>query len=461
MDSQPNKRPKGFLSSLARLLDRASGAARRAAGASVTASSAHRGGTLFRGARLSTETRAGLKRKFAAVCESSFFISLPGKLSRFIVSVPSKSVAGSAAAFSLVALLSLLLKYFMEGAEPGLGSIVLSALPLTVSLPFLFSDRSLSSLASESYFLRDFLIEKIGVRAGSLDETGTGRRSGQALAAAGALLGALCYPFGVVSVLACLLFVFGGLFLSAFPESGFVIVICVSPVFGMFQRPTVLTGYFLFCVLIGFLFKCATGRRSFYSSSGSAVFWLLFLSVLLGSISPTSTSVQPALATALMMLGFPLSVNLLRDPKRLSFLASALTFSALCVSTAGIVQFILGAAPAGWTDSSFFPGITSRSTAVFDNPNFCAAWLNCVFPFTLYSSFRNTGRARRAAVYASVSTAVCTVLTFSRSGWIGMASGGIILLLFVSLKYLIAIPGTGAAAAVCGLAFKGTVGKRL
>ncbi len=461
MDSQPNKKPNGVFSSLASLLDRASGGARRAARASLTSCPAHRGGTLFRGARLSTESRARLKRKFAAVCEESFFLSLPGRLSRFMVSVPSKAVAGSASAFSLVALLSLLLKYFLEGAEPGLYSLVLSALPLTVSLPFLFSDRSLSSLAADSYFLRDFLIEKIGVRAGSLADDASGRRAGPTLVAAGAVLGALCYPFGVSPVLAFLLLVFGGVFLSAFPESRFVILLCVSPFLGLFPRPTVLTGYFLFCVLLGFLFKCATGRRTFYSASGSAVFWLLFLTVVLGALSPTRTSVQPALASALMMLGFPLAVNLLRDRRRLSFLASALTLSSLCVSTVGIVQFILGAAPGGWTDTSFFPEITHRATAVFDNPNFCAAWLNCVFPFTLYSLVKNTGRAKRSAVYASVSTAVCTVLTFSRSGWLGMAAGGIILLLFVSLKYLIAIPGIGAAAAVCGLTFKDSVGKRL
>ena len=250
-------------------------------------------------------------------------------------------------------------------------------------------------------------------------------------------------------------------FLSSFPESGFIIICAASPFFGLFPRPSLTAGICVLSVAAGFFVRFATGRRSLYSANGGIPFVLLFAAVFMSAFGVGRQSVLPAFATCAMMLGFPLAVNLLRDGKRLEFFASAMNFSVLAVSAVGIVQFVAGLAPSGWTDFSTFPGIGARVTSVFDNPNILASWLGCVFPFTLYSVYEGRGKARASGVFTAVCAALCSALTFSRNGWIGLLTGGLVFLLFVSFKYILLIPGTALGAALFGLIFKDSVGRRL
>lgn len=462
MSGKKSKEKKpGILRSAAESLDGLTPRAREAADSSLTRGQTLRrdGLTGFR-AGLSPGKAVKLKRRAAALVEGSFLAQLPGRISGYLFTMQAKSLAVFLLSFVLAAVLISLLKSYFSGAEISYFELALPLLPAAFALPLVFTEKSLSSLAGDSPFLRRFLIERIGVGTAKLGVLRERRHSSAVMFGAGTLLGILTYFFGISGVMKVAGAICALSFIFAYPESGFIFTAAFAPFFSLASRPGLFIGVCVASAAAGFFVKWSTGRRSFYYTPGTVPFILLFAAVLFSSIGRDG-SLPPALASCLMMLGFPLAVNLIRDEKRLSLFASSVSISALVVSAAGLVQFICGLAPSGWTDTSSFPEITSRAAVFFSNPNMLAFWLCCAFPFTLYEIHASARLRRLSRFLPAVFTLLCSVVTFSRNGWLGIAAGGLLFLLFLSIKYLLAVPACALGAGLCGLAFNGGFGSRL
>ena len=462
MSSRNNKKNRqGILRSVAALLDRKTPSARESASSSLTGGrTLRREGLPGLRARISPRTAVRMKSRAASLVERSYLAQLPRRAGEYLFTMPAKSVAALLLSFVLAAVLLSLLKSYLYGADISYFELSLPLLPAMFALPLLFTEKSLSELAGESPFLRRFLIEKIGVGTSKLGVSRERPHSSAVMYAVGTVIGILTYFFGISGVMKVTAALCVLSFIFAYPESGFIFTAAFAPFFALASRPGVFIGACVLSAAAGFAVKWATGRRSFYYTGGTVPFILLFAAVLFSSVGREG-SLLPALESCLMMLGFPLAVNLIRDERRLSLFASSVSLSALAVSAAGLVQFICGLAPSGWTDNSLFPEITSRAAVFFSNPNMLAFWLCCAFPFTLYEIHASAGSRRLSRFLPAVFTVFCSVFTFSRNGWLGLAAGGMLFLLFISLKYLLAIPAGALVAGLCGLALPGGFGSRL
>ena len=138
------------------------------------------------------------------------------------------------------------------------------------------------------------------------------------------------------------------------------------------------------------------------------------------------------------MLGFFLTVNLMRTEKWIKRCVLALVSSGTIVAVIGILQYVLGLLPTGaWLDRDYFYDIKGRAVSLFDNPNVLAAYLILVLPFALYLMAKAPkGRARFLAAFSVLTNLACIVLTWSRGAWIAAILCIFIFLLMYSKKTL-------------------------
>ena len=397
-----------------------------------------------------------LKARVARLFETSLIVGMIDGFWKRMLKIKSKAYSAFFLTFSSVCLFVYLIKAnFGISVDPdGLITPLVSAV---FSVPLLFSDKTLGDMI-DSGILTGFSSERRQPSGSDVQPY-----SPVLLLVAGFAAGLLTFFIPPSYIPLSIAFAVIIAYLCSFPESGFSLLIAVAPFMGLLPRPSLKLGLLVLAVFAGYFIKLIRGRRSFIGSTECAVFALFFLSQLLGAVSPGSFSLESAFIVCVMMLGFPLAVNLLRDPGRLESAAGAVAFSSSAVSVVGIVGFILGLAPEGWIDSSLFPEITNRCVSVFENPNMLSVYLAASFPFILYyiSGKGSDKYGRFAPIAAAVLNLICQTLTFSRNGWLGTAVSTIVFTVSVSARSLMLVPVYASAAGIAGLVFPGSVGSRL
>ncbi len=123
--------------------------------------------------------------------------------------------------------------------------------------------------------------------------------------------------------------------------------------------------------------------------------------------------------------------------KRFVFLSS---IALLIVSVIGVGQYLFGMAELRWVDAKRFGDIGGRVTSLFSNPNILAVYLLLYFPLSLWATFSPQSKGRLRFFYATTTalSALCTLLTWSRGAWLGLALEILLFLLFYSKKSRIA-----------------------
>lgn len=343
-----------------------------------------------------------------------------------------------------------LLVYFIKIILPVMGEadadllfvgicICIAAIPLNASRLTLAkavkNGRITGAIFVEAFGYRDEAFEN------KSSSKNSGRRSGTAILL-GLLSGMLTFivePMRIILFIAVFALV---TLIVTTPEIGILISLFSLPFLSFFSYPTVLLAALVILTAFSYLIKLIRGKRVFKLELPD-LFVLLFLLMLLFSGIVTvggAASRKSALMSCLLMLGYFLTVNLIRTEKWLHRCVLALISSATVTAFIGIAQYVLGLSANAWLDTDYFPNIAGRVTSLFENPNYLAAYLTVVFPFALYqSAVCKVKKERLLSITACAIIAVCNVLTWCRAAWLAMIICTLIFFLIASRKTVRAV----------------------
>ena len=128
--------------------------------------------------------------------------------------------------------------------------------------------------------------------------------------------------------------------------------------------------------------KLLLGKREFHLLPVDAA--ALAFAVCLGFaglFSFSAGSRKPALVLICFLLGYILTVSLIRTREWLKRCTWASVAAASLVSLYGIYQYFFGSLDADtWLDSSMFEDISARVVSTLENPNMLAEYLILLFP---------------------------------------------------------------------------------
>ena len=410
--------------------------------------------------------RRRLRLKAAALFEQSVTVNKRAELLRALTEIPSKSYAVFFLVFFAVSSALRLLRGFFEGnllPSAFLESSSFALVLATASFPLFFSDRSVSELLNNSAFFSRLLSGWMDIPSERLGRRREAPSAVPLAVLAGILTGAAAWFVSPDAVLKLILFLlFLGL-LTDYPRSGVLLLIFLTPFLSVFDRPSLLLGIMLAAVAAGWISKLLRGRRSLYIGLSDIPVLLLAADLFVsGFFGGAAFSIRSALMRTALLAGYFLCANLVRSYDSLARSAGALAFSGAAVSIIGIWEYLSGRAPLDWLDISGFPGIDGRVISLFDNPNMLAVFLAAAFPAALWFTSSDRVRERIAGLFSSALIAVCSVLTWSRSGWIGLVFGAVVFFLVSEgPRGLLSIPFAAGGAALASAIFPGSVGARL
>ncbi len=409
--------------------------------------------------------RLRLRVKVASMMEASFFLNARSSLLRMFVEIPAKGYPVFLLVYAALSSGLRLLRCFLENSlipSEILGASSMTLILAAAAFPLFFSEKSLSELFFGSRFFNRVLTSWMDIPPEKLAKRREGKTTVPLAVLFGIFLGSLSWfatPDTLLTVPLLLIFLS---VLADYPRSGVILLLLLTPFLSVFTRPSLLLGIMLCSCAVGWAAKLIRGRRSLYFDSVDIPVILLAADLLLsGFAGGAAYSWRSALMRTALTAGYFLCLNLVRSRDSLYRAAAALALSGAAVSMTGIGEFISGAAPLDWIDQVSFPLISGRSAALFDNPNMLASFLALCFPAALFFAVEGRGRVRIAGFAAAASISVCSVMTFSRSGWIGLAAGAFAFLIFRSPRGIISIPlaAGGIAAAAYLLPF--SFGSRL
>ncbi len=283
---------------------------------------------------------------------------------------------------------------------------------------------------TQSRLLSLLLVRLLGLHRENMISRGPAVGRGDAaflfgLAAGG--IGALTDP--LLALLALPLLCLGYAIL-ALPECGVVLILLVFP-----YGSTALVGGLTAFVALAWLLKLIRGKRTLATASlDVAVFSFALVIACGGLVSVTPVESQrAALVMLIMMLGYFVTVNLIRSSEWVSRCTTALLISLGVTATVGVAEYLLGFAPRNWLDVSMLSRIAGRSVSFFANPNVLAECLLLILPFAVTARSLSGPGDRRLGYGCLLLTAVlCLMFTWSRGGWIAAVLSLLLLLLLVS-----------------------------
>ncbi len=379
------------------------------------------------------------KKKLSQGFEQSFLLGWIGNLIKSIMSSKLKLYGNFCLSFGLYSVLAYFIRSFVPFFRaPDDTFLLISIVSIIVSIPLMLSKESLAGAVGSGRITRLIFADGFGFKDENFDVPIKKSRGRANLAILfGMLLGLLCFVihpiFIVFSIAATAIFTL----ILITPEIGIVLVAFLLPFFSLFEEPSVLLAIFVLVATAGYLIKLVRGKRVLKLEIIDL--FVLFFAIVIymsGLISAGGkSSLYSAILSCTLMLGYFLTVNLMRTEKWLSRCASAIVSSSVIVAAIGVFQYIFGYARLDWLDLNMFSDIKGRVVSVFENPNILAAYLTITFPLLLYKTIKASTKAAKLLGFFSILTVVaCTVFTWSRAAWVAMILSIIIMGLINSRK---------------------------
>lgn len=330
--------------------------------------------------------------------------------------------------------------------------LVVGTCTAVAALPILFSGESVASALIRSRGLAHFLFHILGVHPGSLSSLARKKPVGHLNFAflAGVLLGLLSSVLSPIVILLAIPVLLLLCLILTTPELGVLLAFFVTP----FAPTMVMVA--LICYTFGaYVLKLVLYKRTFrFELIDFSVIAFMAVVLLGGLISVNvATSVKSMLVFLCFMLGYVLTVNLIRTRDWFRRCALALILSATCVSLYGLFQYLSGSVSTKWQDLTMFATIDGRVTSTLENPNVLAEYLVMVAPFAAaYLLIRGRAGSKFGFFFSGVAMLGCLVLTYSRGGWLGFLFAAVAFLLIYHRRsiYLLVL---GVAALPFAVAF--------
>ena len=395
----------------------------------------HSGSGLFSllGERLGFRRRVSIpfKRFMAKHVEGSVLLS---RLKAGITSLPNLKLNCIGIFYFAVGLscsvFYLVQRFALGHLSTPLSELAYGVLAILIGSILTVSQKRCGDALSDSRILSFLLFDLLGIRREALLPKGKPMGRGDAsflLGVAAGILGALTSPPAMLLLFPLAALAYAVLLL---PESGVVLILLILP---FFSAATV--GLLTVYVTLAWLLKLVRGKRTFATASPD-VAALCFAVVLFfgGGISVTPIeSLRAAAVMITMMAGYFITVNLIRTTEWVARCGKALLLSFGITALAGVLQYLLGFAPAKWLDASLLTVIPGRTVSFFENPNVLAEFLILGLPFAVTAvRLSRPGDRRMAHVLLVLLSLACLLFTWSRGGWLGAIAALLLLFLLTS-----------------------------
>ena len=370
--------------------------------------------------------------------ETSFILKKLRKSVCGLAFIPLKTYGSFFTAFGVYTMIVYFIKKFIPvTGVPDAEHFYAGLCVCIASFPMCFSRISLASAVKYNRIPHALFVECFGYRDEAFDCSETNKNKSSMSILWGLLAGILTFvipPLHVIATIA-IFAVFSIVIIS--PEIGVLISIFGLPFLSLAPNPTFLLATIVVVTTFSYVIKMVRGKRIFKLGLVD-LFVLLFLLITFfaGTITVGGrSSYYSACISCILMFGYFLVVNLIRTPAWLSRCVYAVVSSGVIVAIIGVGQYLLGYSTNNWIDKSYFKDISGRTTSVFENPNYLAAYLAIVFPFALYLTFKATHRkSRTLLIISDLIIILCTVFTWSRGAWLAMLFTSIVLCIMYTRK---------------------------
>lgn len=385
------------------------------------------------------------REKLSEAFEKSYIL---GKLSDFMRALLATSVKLYGNCLLSFGIYTVLV-YYIKEFVPGLGQADISFLitgicVAAVSLPLMTSKKSLAEAVGESKMARLLFISIFGFREESFEvPPKRSRARSNAAVIAGILCGLLTFFVHPLYIPVSIGFAVSGMLIMVNPEIGIIFTLFALPFFSLLKSPSMTLAVFVLITAGGYLIKLVRGKRILKIELIDFVILIFGILIWLSGVisSGGRESLESALISCFLLLGYFLVVNTMRTEKWLIRCVTALVSSATIVSLYGIYQYFAGKLNVQWLDTSYFTDIRGRVVSLFENSNVLAFYLVMVFPLSiaLISKVR-TKKEKFLCLLASLSMLLCIVFTWSRGAWVALIAGMVLFFIIYSrrtLKYLL------------------------
>ncbi len=406
----------------------------------------------FRGSHKTRRFFRGVREYFSKNVERSFILKRIRQFSLGLAYVPLKIYGSFLLSFGIYTLLV----YFIKTLLPVTGTADVDYLYVGIStcivaLPMYFSSLNLAGAVKNSRMTSSLFVDAFGYREESFEDKVKKRKSRSGTPVLlGLFAGILTFAIHPLTIFALLLAIIVLVLIFVSPEIGVLLCLFSLPFMSFTSNPTLILSIIVLITTISYVVKLVRGKRILkIELLDFVVVFFLLLTVFSGAITVGGkNSYYAAITSCCLMFGYFLVVNLIRTEKWLHRCILAIVSSGTTVSVIGVLQYLLGLSPNNWIDMDYFSDIGGRTTSLFENPNYLAAYLAMIFPFAVYQTFAVKNRKEKALMLISCFMIIlCAIFTWSRGAWIAMIVTTLIFFLIYSRKTvrliylaLIAIP---------------------
>ncbi len=374
---------------------------------------------------------SAVRRFLTRTVEESMALHLFRRFIRYLLRCRMRVYGTFFLTFGIYAGASYLLGILGEEQSAPTMTLVISAVLIGVSLPLLSCNESLSRSLAQSR-LAPPILSLLGIRGEALRVEGTAGRSNVAFAL-GMMLGLCSFFISPVWITAGLLGIFLAYRVFVTPELGIVALF-----FGMPFLPTMLLVGLVLYIAFCFAVKWVLGKRQVRLEAVDAAALAFAFSLGCGGLfSFSSGSLKPTMVFVCFLLGYFLTVFVIRTGEWLKKCVWAGIASSSLVALYGIFQYFSGSLSSAnaWLDSDMFEDIAGRAVSTLENPNMLAEYLILMIPLAAAQLLAGSGFSSRALALLSCGVlGGCIVLTWSRGAWLGLIFGVLVFMLIWSRR---------------------------
>lgn len=398
---------------------------------------------------------ARISSAFSSAAASSVILAFFSKIAEKVLLLRLKVIGTFFATFGMYVFIYNMLMNFLVTENHKVTELIFSFGLIILSLPFLFSNETLSRALCTSSFGR--AVKNIGgIHTASLKKNGAIGKTNIAFAlgAIASIPAFFISPSKVILFFISVIFIW---FIFSKPEFGIVLISFLLT----FASVSVLIRC-IFVTSLAFIIKLLRKKRflSFETlDAAAAVVFAVILTGFAGSVFPDSLS--SSLVSGALLVSYFLTVNLLKSKQWLDRVTLALVFGISLSACIYLLSELAGAAFKGVdvTISGIFPSsVLESAIAVSPRPlvMLCTAAIPLALSLILSPSYK-IGKHRSAACLLLV--IIPLVLYASPRAMLAAIPAVILLLLIYSRKSLYVIPALSLLIPVSCFVFPGLYGK--
>lgn len=376
-------------------------------------------------ARWFDRRRKGICRRI----ESSVILNLIPRMMQFFLGCRLRVYGAFLASFGLYTAVVTAITSILSGELESLADhsyILVSVVMIFAALPLILSKSTLAE------GLRDSAAGKIvlavtGYTPADLEHTRSSGGHMNTAFLAGIICGALTYRISPALILLGIAALVWAYLVVIRPEIGVLTLFA-----GMPWLPTMVLAAIVIFTFLCWTLKLFRGKRIFRIEPVdimASVFAVLM--AFGGVISLSSASLRPALLLTCLLMGYFLTVGLIRTREWLVRCSVAAILTAALQSAWAIFLHFTGGgySSEAWIDEEMFEDIAGRAVGTLDNPNMLGEYLILIIPIAVAMFIgRGEGMRRTSAFFCIGVMGACLVLTWSRGAWLGLIFGALLFL---------------------------------